>query len=271
MGLPGTRSTIETFVNESSFFWRHDTSTPVNKQGVKLYKALLLGTSGRSLADQFSEDQICSGQGFDLIIRAIPHHFRSYLEAEPEVQAEIALYQSMRSLKGFFVEYTSRTSNELREMESGFKVLLPPKLNSFNIKRQAKLTHDQAKHLHFYIPTTRGLEANKTVDALNRLDLTDAHVEQNTHRQQSWSTMPIVVMRIPTAMRRRIRWKLKLPRQTSRTTTTTTKHRTQRDQLDCVLERIDDDGYPLVDENGSTLVIIQHPAYHRRPQWVCLQ
>ena len=35
-------------------FWRYDTSTPVNKQGVKLYKALPLGTIGRSLADQFS-------------------------------------------------------------------------------------------------------------------------------------------------------------------------------------------------------------------------
>ena len=47
-------------------FWRHDTSTPVHKQGVKLHKALHLGTIGRGLADQFSEDQICSGQGFDL-------------------------------------------------------------------------------------------------------------------------------------------------------------------------------------------------------------
>ena len=41
-------------------FWRHDTSTPVHKQGVKLYKALPFGAIGRSLADQFSEDQICS-------------------------------------------------------------------------------------------------------------------------------------------------------------------------------------------------------------------
>ena len=39
------------------------------------------------------------------------------------------------------------------------------------------LTHDQAKHLHFYIPTS-GLEADKMVDALNRLDQTDALVEQ---------------------------------------------------------------------------------------------
>ena len=176
MGLPGTVARLRPWLREPSF-WRHDTSTPVHKQGVKLYKALPLGTKGRSLADQFSEDQICSGQGFDLIIGAIRHHFRSYLEAEPEVQAEIALYQSTRSPKGTFVEYTSRISNKLREMESGFKELLPPKLKGFITKRQAKLTHDQAKHLHFYIPT-RGLEADKMVDALNRLDQTDALVEQ---------------------------------------------------------------------------------------------
>ena len=142
-----------------------------------MYKSLHLGTIGWSLADQFSEDQICSGQGFDLIIGAIRHHFRSYLEAEPEVQAEIALNQSKRSPKGCFVEYTSRISNKLREMESGFKEILPPKLKGFIIKRQAKLTHYRAKHLHFYIPS-RGLEADKMVDALNRLDQTDALVEQ---------------------------------------------------------------------------------------------
>ena len=50
-------------------------------------------------------------------------------------------------------------------------------MKGFIIKRQAKLTHDQAKRLHFYIPT-RGLEADKMVDALNRLDQSDALVEE---------------------------------------------------------------------------------------------
>ena len=61
--------------------------------------------------------------------------------------------------------------------------------------------------------------------------------------------MPIVVMRILTALRRRIRWKLKLPRHPSQATTITTEHRRiQRvSQLDWNPERTDDDGYPLVD------------------------
>ena len=69
--------------------------------------------------------------------------------------------------------------------------------------------------------------------------------------------MPTVVTRNQTAMRRRTRWKPKLPRQPNRTTTITTKQRrTQSDQLDWDPEQFDDDGYPLVDENGSTLVPI---------------
>ena len=173
---PGAR--LKPWLRELNF-WRHDTSTPVNKQGVKLYKSLPLGTIGRSLADQFSEDQICSGQGFDLIIGAIRHHFRSYLEAEPEVQAEIALYQSRRSPKGTRLWNTRRESatNFVRWRVASKRFFRPIKLKGFTTKRQAKLTHDQAKHLHFYIPT-RGLETDKMVDALNRLDQTDALVEQ---------------------------------------------------------------------------------------------
>ena len=200
----------------------------MNKHGVKLYKALPLGTVGRSLADQFSEDQICSNQGFDLTIGAIRHHFRSYLEAEPEVLEEIALYQSTRAPKGTFVEYTSRISNKLREVESGFKQSLRPKLKGFIIKRQAMLTHDHAKRLHFYI-ATRGLEADKMVDALNRLDQTDALWNKYSETERSWSTMPTVVTRNQTTMRRRIRWKPKLSRQPNRTTTITTKQHRHRE------------------------------------------
>ena len=108
---PGAR--LRPWLRELSF-WRHDTSTPVHKHCVKLYKALPLGTIGRSLADQFSEDQICSGQGFDLIIGAIRHHFRSYLEAEPEVQAEVALYHddegSERDFRAIHVTNQQQTS-----------------------------------------------------------------------------------------------------------------------------------------------------------------
>ena len=35
-----------------------------------------------------------------------------------------------------------------------------------------------------------------------------------------------------------------------------TVHGAQSEQLDGDLERVDDDGYPLVDENGSTLVLV---------------
>ena len=240
----------------SQFLATH-TSTLVHKHDVKPYKALPLGTIGRSLADQFSEDQFCSSQGFDLIIGAIRHHFRSYLEAEPEVQAEIALYQSTRAPKGTFVGNTSRVSNKLREMESGFQEFLPPKLKGLMIKRQAKLTHDQAKHLHFYIPT-RELEAEKMVDALSRLDQTDALVEQilgdraklehhanrgHAHPNSHAQAYPMEAQTISSA-------------ESNHYHNHETASDTESDQQDWDPEQIDDDGYPLVDENGSTLVPI---------------
>ena len=98
-----------------------------------MYKSLSIGTYGRSLADQFSEEQTCSGQGFDLIVGAIRHHFGSYLEA--------------RTPKGIFVEFTSRINNRIRVVESGFNGYLPSTMEGFIMKRQAKLTPDQAKHL----------------------------------------------------------------------------------------------------------------------------
>ena len=65
--------------------------------------------------------------------------------------------------------------------------------------------------------------------------------------------MRVVVMRIQTAMRRRIRWQNQgLSRQPNQTTTITTKHRsdTESDQLDWDPERFGHDGCPLVDENA---------------------
>ena len=117
------------------------------------------------------------------------------------------------------------------------------------------LTHDQAKHLHFYIPT-RGLEADTMVDALNRLDQTDAlveqilgdraklehhanrgHVDSNNHAQ----AYPMEAQTVSSA-------------ESNHYHNQKTSSDTESDQLDWDPERIDDDGYPLVDENGSTLV-----------------
>ena len=77
---------------------------------------------------------------FDLIVGALRHHFRSFLEAEPEVQAEEALYQTTRTQQGTFVEFTSLISNRIREMENSLKECHPPEIKVFIIRRQATLT-----------------------------------------------------------------------------------------------------------------------------------
>ena len=88
--LPGTRSTIETLVTRAQFLaTRHQYSCEQTR--CRIVQGIAPRNDWSEFGISFSEDQICSGQGFDLIIGAIRHRFRSYLEAEPEVQAGIAL------------------------------------------------------------------------------------------------------------------------------------------------------------------------------------
>ena len=84
------------------------------------------------------------------LVGAWQTNFLRSRSVKPDVQAEVALYQSTRAPNGTFVEYTSRISNKIREMDGGFTECLPPKMKSFVIRRQGMLTPDQAKHLHFF-------------------------------------------------------------------------------------------------------------------------
>ena len=94
MGFSGTRCSTETLVAGAQVFGDMTQAPLCAKMVSSCTSHFLSVLSVESLADQFSEEQICSSQGFDLIIGAIRNHFRSYLEAEPEVKAEVALYQT---------------------------------------------------------------------------------------------------------------------------------------------------------------------------------
>ena len=211
-----------------------------------------IGTVGRSLADQSSDESICSDQGCDLIVGAIRHHFRSYLEAEPEVQAEVAVFQTTRTPKGTCLEFTSHINNILREMESDFKGYLPPKMKGFIIKRQAKLTPDQAKQLHFYMPTRNSIRIEWRILCIVSTKLTRLW-GRFLVTEQNWSKVPIEHTRIQI-----------MQKQSSNSAVTEQvepihypSHATESESeidLDWDFESVDDHGYPLVDENGSSFV-----------------
>ena len=69
---------------------------PPWNQGQKLYKSFKIGSQGRTIANQVPQELIESDKGFDLIVEEIKEHFANYLEAEPEVQAELSMYQTVR-------------------------------------------------------------------------------------------------------------------------------------------------------------------------------
>ena len=90
--------------------WQFETSTPKVKQGVKLYKTLALGSTLRSIADQVPTSVIMTESGIDALTGVMKTHHKPFLEAEPEVQAEITLYQTQRDTKLTFTECFRRYS-----------------------------------------------------------------------------------------------------------------------------------------------------------------
>ena len=77
-------------------------------------------------------------------------------------------------------------------MENSLKECLPPQMKGFIIKRRAKLTPDQAKHLNFFMPT-RGLEADRYGGCFesSRLELTRLWTRVLGDSEQNWSKAPM--------------------------------------------------------------------------------
>ena len=102
-------------------------------------------------------------------MEAIKDHFKTVMEAEPEVLSELAIYVTQRSPGQTYLEYTNNIKRKLAEFEQAIEETLPPKIKGFIIKRQAKLTTEHEKHLHVHgIPRLQ--EAEKTIATLCALD-----------------------------------------------------------------------------------------------------
>ena len=139
-------------------------------------------------------------------------------------------------------------------MENSLKECLPPKMRGFIIKRQAKLTPDQAKHFHCDMPARR-LEADRMVEAFNRFDQTDAlleqvlcdrvKLEQRSNRVHAHTSYFVQQQPSSSATSEEVE-PIDYPIQSAGTES--------ESELDWDPECVDDDGYSLVDESGSTMV-----------------
>ncbi len=244
--FPGTR--LKPWLREIRM-WQYHTSIPKYKQGVTLYRSLEIGTVGRQLAEQVHEDHICSAEGFDIILEKIKDHFKAYVDAEPEVHAEVAIYQTTRKRQQTLVEYTSLILARVRDMEASLQEELPSRFKCFLIKRQAQLTYDQLKTLHFHAPS-RTLGANDMVIMLVRLDQPDALVSTILAERESKGRSNDISRSYPV--------------ETSETGTEENPEdhswpsgswaEASDETEDWNPEDVDDDGLPLCNESGETLV-----------------
>ena len=193
-------------------------------------------------------------KGFDLIIGAIRHHFRSYLEAEPEVQAEDSLVPidevSKRDFCGIHVANQQQTSldGEWFQRDSsakieGFYHQATGQVDPM-IKRSIYISRD-SKQTRWLMPST---DLTRRTRLWNKYSETETKLEHHVNRGQAHHNSHAQAY----------------PMEAETTTSSESDHYhnhktssdTESDQLDWDPERIDDDGYPLVDENGSTFVSV---------------
>ena len=80
----------------------------------------------------------------------IKEHFANSLEVEPEVQAELSMYQTVRENRQSLMEFTGQLQRKLTEFDNAIGEKIPPNMKGFIIKRQSRLTSDHEKLFHLH-------------------------------------------------------------------------------------------------------------------------
>ena len=83
-----------------------------------MYKSFKMGSKARLIANQLTPEVIESERGFDLIVGKIKEHFANILEGEPEVQAELSMYQTVRENCQTFMAFTGHLIRRLTDFEN---------------------------------------------------------------------------------------------------------------------------------------------------------
>ncbi len=149
-------------------FWRKETVTPLRKQGIKVYKALTVGSIARHAADNLSDDQITSENGFVMIMAQIRKAYAIFLELEEEISISEALYMGHRHHNMTMTEYTAEKGFKLTECEKALKEKLPSKFWGTILKRHADMNAEQK--VMFRTWTKGSLEKDTVIENLQKLD-----------------------------------------------------------------------------------------------------
>ena len=173
--------------------WRHETSIPANKHGLKLYRSFEQGSWMKQLAEKIPEEELLTANAWELILREILVTMKPYLDVELDVLIEETLYAVTKDNKETMTSYVSRKMNKKREMQQALGMEsvcckdcnatrtvprdIPDEIWSYIMRRHANMSEEQRKLVHQWDSGT--LSSARVVELLLRLDRTDTIVAQS--------------------------------------------------------------------------------------------
>ena len=94
---------------------RQETSIPVSKHGLKLYRSFEQGSWLMQVAERVPEESLYKEEAWELILTEILTNLKPYLDIQTEVLIERMLFTGDRSGKETMSAFLTRHSNLKRE------------------------------------------------------------------------------------------------------------------------------------------------------------
>jgi len=173
--------------------WRRETTTPAHKHGLMLARSFETGSWMETVADRVPEEVLVTESAWDSILQEILAQLKPYLDVETDVLIEELLFSMQRDNKETMASYVTRKVNKNRELCAAFgmghldcvqcrtkntyPIELPSEVWQYILRRGAHLSEDQRKLLLHWDQAKVSNE--RLIELLLKLDRTDTLVAQS--------------------------------------------------------------------------------------------
>lgn len=98
-------------------FWEQETSTPVNRWGLKLYQSFSEGSAPRRIADTIPTELILTENGYSLILGALMQKYKPYLELAGPAAIDTFFYSGDRQKGETFSSFVASKEIQRQDMQ----------------------------------------------------------------------------------------------------------------------------------------------------------
>ena len=128
-------------------FWEQETSTPVNRWGLKLYQSFAEGSAPRRIADTIPTEKILDENGYSLILGALMQKYKPYLEIAGPAAIDVFFYSGERQKGETFSSFVASKEIQRQDMQQQLGEVVSELVCGRVLLKQAQLTDLQRELL----------------------------------------------------------------------------------------------------------------------------